>query len=121
MSRSEMLDGRYVDTSLQRQIRRNFHPDRSGAVHLVQDQYWFLHSTDAAAKMGISGLAAIHGSPWSYDTYVPIFFAGHGVPAQTVTRHVATTDVAPTIATYLGIKLPSGSVGNPLEEVQGRD
>ena len=71
--------------------------------------------------MGLSGLAAIHGSPWSYDTYVPIFFAGHTVSAQTITRRVATTDVAPTIAAYLGIKPPSGSVGDTLEEVLRRD
>ena len=121
MSRSELLDGRYVDAPIQRQIRRNFHPDRSGAVHLVQDQYWFLHSTDEAAKMGLEGLAAIHGSPWSYDTYVPIFFAGHNVPARTVARRVATTDVAPTIAAYLGIKPPSGAIGNPLHEVMDPD
>jgi len=121
MSRSELLEGRYVDAPIQRQIRRNFHPDRSGAVHLVQDQYWFLHSTEEAAKMGLPGLAAIHGSPWSYDTYVPIFFAGHDVPAQTITRRVATTDVAPTIAAYLGIKAPSGSIGDPLEEVLKQD
>ncbi len=121
MSRSELLEGRYVDAPLQRQIRRNFHPDRSGGIHLVQDQYWFLHSTDEAAKMGLTGLAAIHGSPWSYDTYVPIFFAGHKVPAQTIARRVSITDVAPTIAIYLGIKQPSGAMGNPLEEVFGRD
>jgi predicted AlkP superfamily pyrophosphatase or phosphodiesterase len=121
MSRSELLEGRYVDDPIQRQIRRNFHPDRSGAVHLVQDQYWFLHSTEEAEKMGVAGLAAIHGSPWSYDTYVPIFFAGHNVPAQLVTRRVATTDVAPTIAAYLEIKQPSGAVGNPLDEVLDRN
>jgi len=117
MARSQLQDGRYVDAPIQRQIRRNFHPDRSGAIHLIQDQWWFLHSTDEAAKMGLAGLAAIHGSPWSYDTYVPIFFAGHRVPAQTIARRVAPTDVAPTLAAYLGIKPPSGSVGNPLVEV----
>ncbi len=117
ISRSELLEGRYADGPIQRQIRRNFHPDRSGAVYIVPDQYWFLHSTDEAAKMGLAGLAAIHGSPWSYDTYIPIFFAGHAIPAQTITRRVAPTDVAPTIAVYLGVKPPSGSVGDPLEEV----
>jgi len=121
MSRSELLEGRYADSPIQRQIRRNFHPDRSGAVYLVPDQYWFLHSTDEAAQLGLSGLAAIHGSPWAYDTYVPIFFAGHGVSARTISRRVATTDVAPTIAAYLGIKPPSGSIGDPLGEVLERD
>jgi phosphoglycerol transferase MdoB-like AlkP superfamily enzyme len=76
-----------------------------------------MHSTDEAANMGLSGLTAIHGSPWPYDTYVPIFFAGHKVKAQRVERRVAPTDIAPTISSYLGIKYPSGNIGNPLEEV----
>lgn len=67
--------------------------------------------------MGLPGLAAIHGSPWPYDTYVPIFFAGHEVRAQTVERRVAPTDIAPTISNYLGIKYPSGNIGDPLAEV----
>ena len=117
MSRSELIDGQYADAPIQRQIRRNFHFARSGSVHLVQDQYWFLHSTDEAAKMGLPGLAAIHGSPWAYDTYVPIFFAGHAVPAQKIERRVSPTDIAPTLSTYLGIKFPSASIGEPLSEV----
>ena len=67
--------------------------------------------------MGLAGLAAIHGSPWAYDTYVPIFFAGNGIAAQTIHRRVSPTDIAPTIANYLGIKMPSGSIGQPLKEV----
>ncbi len=121
--RSDLLEGRVADAPLQNQIRRNFHPLRSGNIHLVPDQYWFLHSTEEGSKMGIGEIAAIHGSPWAYDTYVPIFFAGHGVPAQSIARRVETTDIAPTLAMYLGIKPPSGSIGEPLLEVlpgQGR-
>jgi predicted AlkP superfamily pyrophosphatase or phosphodiesterase len=116
-TRSDLLAGRISNSPLQIQIRRNFHPTRSGHIHMVQEQYWFLHSTDEAQKMGLESIAAIHGSPWVYDTYVPIFFAGHHVPAQTITRRVSPTDIAPTIAAYLNIKFPSGSIGNPLEEV----
>ncbi len=116
-TRTDLLAGRISNGPLQNQIRRNFHPTRSGHIHLIPEHYWFLHSTDEAQKMGIGSLAAIHGSPWAYDTYVPIFFAGHHVPAQTITRPVAPNDIAPTLATYLQIKFPSGSVGTPLEEV----
>jgi len=116
-TRSDLLAGRISNAPLQIQILRNFHPSRSGHIHMIQEQYWFLHSTDEAAKMGIGSIAAIHGSPWVYDTHVPIFFAGHHVPAQTITRLVAPSDIAATIATYLNIKFPSGSIGNPLEEV----
>jgi len=116
-TRSDLLAGRISNSPLQIQIRRNFHPERSGNIHLIQEQYWFLHSTDEAQKMGLEGIAAIHGSPWTYDTYVPIFFAGNGITAQTITRRVSPTDIAPTIANYLKIKFPSGSIGNPLKEV----
>jgi predicted AlkP superfamily pyrophosphatase or phosphodiesterase len=116
-TRSDLLEGRISNSPVQKQIRRNFHPVRSGNIHLVQEQYWFLHSTDEAHKMGLEGIAAIHGSPWAYDTYVPIFFAGNGIPAQKIMRRVSPADIAPTLASYLKIKFPSGSNGDPLEEV----
>jgi len=117
MTRSDLLAGRITESPVQNQIRRSFHPVRSGNIHMVPEQYWFLHSTEEAEKMGIGSIAAIHGSPWAYDTFVPIFFAGNGVPAKSVFRTVAPTDIAPTIAAYLGVKAPSGSVGNVLFEI----
>ncbi len=117
MTRTELLEGRTAGSPIQTQIRRNFHPERSGHVYLVPEQYWFLHSTDEARKMGLPFIPAIHGSPWTYDTWVPVFFAGHDVPAQRIARRVAPSDVAPTLSAYLGIKYPSGSIGSPLYEV----
>ncbi len=116
-TRGDLLAGKTANSPIQDQIRRNFHPIRSGNIHLIQEQYWFLHSTDEAQKMGLENIAAIHGSPWVYDTYVPIFFAGNGLPAQKVFRRVSPTDIAPTLAAYLNIKSPSGSIGDPLNEV----
>ncbi len=52
-----------------------------------------------------------------YDTFVPIVFAGDGLPAQRVSRSVEPVDIAATLSAYLGIKPPSGSVGNPLVDV----
>jgi hypothetical protein len=37
--------------------------------------------------------------------------------AQTISRRVSPTDIAPTIAAYLSVKYPSSSVGTPLAEV----
>ena len=117
MTRGDLLAGRITESPVQNQIRRSFHPTRSGNIHMVPEQYWFLHSTEEAEKMGIGSIAAIHGSPWAYDTFVPIFFAGHSVPAQIIGRRVAPTDIAATLAAYLGVKPPSGSVGTVLTEV----
>ncbi len=117
MTRTALLEGRVAGGPIQDQIRRSFHPQRSGNIHLVPDQYWFLHSTEEAQQMGLESIAAIHGSPWAYDTFVPIFFAGHRVPHGKVYRAVGPHDIAATIAAYLDIKPPSSSVGTPLVEV----
>jgi hypothetical protein len=62
-------------------------------------------------------VAVTHGSPWSYDTYVPIVFAGNGVIAQKISRPVETKDIALTLSLAIGAKPPSGSTGSPLFEV----
>jgi hypothetical protein len=62
----------------------------------------------------------MHGSPWRYDTYVPLVFAGMGLEPQVITREVETVDVAATLALFVGTKFPSGCIGKPLEEVLGR-
>ena len=97
-----------ADTPLLRRIRNNYHPERSGDIYVVQDQYWFLFEEGP--------IAAMHGSPWRYDTFVPLIFSGPGISAKTVYRTVHPVDVAPTLAARLGIKPPSSSSGTPLRE-----
>ncbi len=75
----------------------------------MQEPYWFLYEKGP--------VAAMHGSPWRYDSYVPIIFAGANVEPQTIHRLVHPVDVAPTLAAFLGIKPPSSAVGQPLHEV----
>ena len=91
------------------QIRRNTHEIRSGDIYVAQEPYWFLFDKGPVAVM--------HGSPWRYDTHVPVIFAGPGIKAQTVHRPVHPVDVAPTISAFLGLSPPSSSTGSPLPEV----
>ena len=112
VTRSDLLEGRVPNTKVMGMVTRAFHPKRSGNVLVVQSPSWYLYPE--AQKY-----AAMHGSPYSYDTYVPIFFAGPGVVSGASQRPVAPEDVASTITAYLGIKPPSGNMGNPLLEVVG--
>ena len=112
---SELQRGNLPDSALMRQIRRNFHSKRSGDIYLVQEPYWFLYSDESIP------LATMHGSPWAYDTYVPIIFAGMNIAPQRISRLVHPVDIAPTLANYMGIKPPSGSVGQVLTEVVAND
>jgi predicted AlkP superfamily pyrophosphatase or phosphodiesterase len=109
MTRTDLMAGTITDNPIQRKLQRTFHPKLSGAVLIVQDQFWYLYPN-------AEEFAAMHGSPYAYDTYVPIMLAGPGIPHQAVSRAVAPEDIATTIATYMGTKPPSGSVGEVLFE-----
>ena len=92
-----------------RQIKNNFHSTRSGNMYVAQEPYWFLFEKGPIGVM--------HGSPWKYDTHVPIIFSGPGIEASVENRDVHPVDIAPSIATYLGITPPAGSCGSSLREV----
>ena len=99
------------DNLMMRSIMRNFHPKRSGDIYLVFEPNVFINDFDGLT------VASTHGSPWRYDTFVPVIFAGAGLPATKINRLVTPYDIAPTLAAYLKIKTPSGATGMPLLEV----
>ena len=47
-----------------------------------------------------------HGSPYRYDTHVPVLFYGAGVRPGVHAQPVGTVDVAPTLADLLGVAKP---------------
>jgi predicted AlkP superfamily pyrophosphatase or phosphodiesterase len=109
-TRSDLLAGRLPATPEAALVAAAFHPARSGDVLVVADAYWYLDQQPYAN-------AAMHGSPYRYDTHVPLLFAGPGIGQRTIWDEVALRDVAPTLSAYLGIAPPSGSVGRVLAEV----
>jgi predicted AlkP superfamily pyrophosphatase or phosphodiesterase len=111
VSSAALQNGSLPDTDLNRLVLNNFNPKRSGDIYIVFEPNWFINDFDGLT------VASTHGSPWNYDSYVPIVFAGFGLKPQTVIRRVRTVDIAPTLSSALGIKAPSGSVGTPLPEV----
>jgi predicted AlkP superfamily pyrophosphatase or phosphodiesterase len=111
VSSSALRRGNLPDTDLMRAVVQNFHSKRSGDVFIVFEPNWFINDFDGLT------VASTHGSPWSYDTHVPIVFAGAGLAALKVDRRVWTVDVATTLSAFMGIKPPSGAAGVPLVEV----
>jgi predicted AlkP superfamily pyrophosphatase or phosphodiesterase len=103
--------GFLAHTDLHQAVAHNDHHGRSGDIYVAFEAQRFINDFDGLE------VASTHGSPWSYDTFVPIFFLGPDVPAQNVYRRVHTVDIAPTLAAYLRIKPPSGSRAEPLVEV----
>lgn len=92
------------------QIKNNFHSTRSGDIYVAQEPYWFLFEKGPVAVM--------HGSPWKYDTHVPIMFVGSGIMAGVQIREVHPVDIAPSIATFIGITPSAACTGKALIEIQ---
>ena len=113
ISSSALRTANLPDTRLIRSILRNFHPKRSGDIYLVFEPNVFISDFDGLT------VASTHGSPWRYDTFVPVIFAGAGLQPKTISRSITPYDIAPTLANYLGVKPPSAAIGNPLIEVLG--
>jgi hypothetical protein len=90
-------------------VRRSIHAGRSGDVYVVMRPYQLLvHNPEMAGS---------HGSPWRYDTHVPLIVLGPGVPAGRFGRPVTPRALAPTVAALLDITGPAGATSAPLEEV----
>ena len=84
-------------------IQRGYYRGRSADLFIIQKPYWL------ASKEGTS-----HGTPFSYDTHVPMIILGPGIRPGRYDENVRTADIAPTLAALLGVNTPSGSVGRVL-------
>lgn len=108
---SLVAKGQLPDTRVMRLVANNYHPQRSGDIHLIFSPNVYINDFDGLK------VASVHGSPWRYDTYVPVVFAGMQLAPERVNRPVTPYDIAPTLAHYLNIAPPNGATGKVLEEV----
>jgi predicted AlkP superfamily pyrophosphatase or phosphodiesterase len=106
-TRAQVQEGRVADNDLAARLAKGFYPKVSGDVFVVTEQGWFTESSP-------SRLATTHGSPYAYDTHVPLLLAGAGIRPGIYHENVCPADLAPSLSTLLGIALPSASDGNPL-------
>jgi predicted AlkP superfamily pyrophosphatase or phosphodiesterase len=84
-------------------LRKNFHPERSGDYFLQMKKN---HLRTLRKGTG-------HGTPYPYDSHVPIMLLSQGMKFQKVTERVATVDLAPTLARLLNLRHP--------EDLDGKD
>ena len=93
-----------------------------GRAHLLQMGYNHKSSGDLLLVFEpgwmVSGArGTTHGSPYNYDTNVPIMFFGWGVPHGSSARKASITDIAPTVSALLKIKYPNAADGEPIFEI----
>ncbi len=97
-----------------RRVLHGFYSGRSGDVIIVYEPYTI--QFDPPDDPTDPRSSATHGSPYSYDTHVPLIIMGRGFAVGKYAQAAAPTDIAPTLAHLLGLEAPSCSVGRVLAE-----
>ncbi len=110
-TRGQILEGRMPPTDIARRVTLGFHPAVSGDVVIVLDPY-----TVPNYGKGTVATGTTHGTPYAYDTSVPLLLAGAGIKPGRYTARVSTLDIAPTLSDLLGILQPSGCEGHVLSQ-----
>lgn len=83
-----------------RRMRRSFHPDRCGDVAFVPKPYWLGSDWTLATGTG-------HGSPYPYDTHVPLLVYGPNVKPGVRKEEVVPAAIAAIFAKAVGIAPPA--------------
>ena len=92
------------------QFARGYFPGRSGQVFLVPREGDFVVDRNPL-------YAFMHGSPWEYDTHVPLLLHGAPFVRQGVWNDRASQqDVVPTLAALLGTAPPATAMGRVLQQ-----
>lgn len=85
-------------------IQKGYYAKRSGHVMMTLEPNWIEYH-----KTGTT-----HGSPYSYDTRVPMLWYGWRVVPGETEKPYYIDDIAPTLSWMLNIPFPNATSGNPI-------
>jgi hypothetical protein len=74
--------------------RNDIHPDRTGEIMFMVKPYWLFGSKPAS-----------HGTPYDYDTHVPLMFFGGGISPMQIQGKTDPADIVPTLAHILQVNI----------------
>lgn len=106
-TRDELLAGQ-GGGGLHDALAKTFHAARSGDVLWVYEPFYLC-----------GGKGTTHGSPWRYDTHVPLMLLGEPIEKGQFARRVSPAALAATVAQLLQIDAPAAAVEEPLHEALG--
>ena len=106
-TRRQLLEGGAGTDRVSQRVLRSFSAQRSGDLEILFDPFW----------IRATGTGTTHGTPYSYDSHIPLIFMGPGIKPGRYVRPVAMNDLAASLATLLNVETPNGCVGQPLFEM----
>ncbi|MCF8203524.1 MAG: alkaline phosphatase family protein [Methylotenera sp.] len=103
----EQLLGSDTTTPFLEAMRKSYDPTRAAQLQIVLKPGWIF-----SYRAG----GSTHGSPYDYDTHVPLLFWGPGYVGQgEVKTRVEVADLAPTLAGITGLPAPAQAQGRDLK------
>ncbi len=105
-TRAQLSTGAVPEDSVAHRILNGFYERRAPDIELLLEPYWIYTQTGAT-----------HGTPFGYDTHVPVIFMGAGIKPGRYNNSIIVNDIAPTLATILDIETPAGAIGRVLTEM----
>lgn len=108
-TRSQLENGNLPDNRIGKLMQRAWQRQISGDILLVTKPYWHFSS-------GTHGTS--HGTPYNYDTNVPLMLMGQRwIKPGSYGQYAEIVDIAPTLAHLLRIRPPAAAEGRVLTEV----
>ncbi len=108
-TRTQLEQGMMPNTKLAKQVTLAWHQQISGDIVIMNKPNWYLF-----AKPGT--YASTHGSPWAYDTNVPLAMYGPNWINPGKYGDSEMVDLARTLAHILNVRPPNGCEGRVLSE-----
>lgn len=90
-------------------IAKGYDPKQNGDLVILDKPGYIAHE----------GKGTSHGTPFNYDTHVPLLFYGWNIKKGESFDKKAITQIAPTIAQKIKVDFPNGTEANVLTEVLG--
>ena len=107
-TRTQFESGAVQGTRIATLMRRAWNREESGDLMAITKPFWYFGS-------GNSGTS--HGSPYAYDTNVPLLIMGQRwIKPGTYGQYAEVVDIAPTLAALLHVRPPAGAEGRVLTE-----
>lgn len=108
---SENLKNTTIPDFISQRIQNGYRKGRSGDMFIILDPAWYGHNSSKRPRGTSHGVWAL------YDLHIPLIFMGKNVPAYHLHRKVYMTDIAATLAQWLGIQTPNGCFADPITEM----
>ena len=99
-TRDQLMRGEAGNDPVSRAMNLGFYAPRAADIEVLQEPYYIFSTTTTGST---------HGTPYIYDTHVPVILYGAGITHGVYSDRVAVTQIAPTLAALLHTEPPSGA------------